>query len=538
MWKCIFRLFATSCFLLSVQNLSYAGVDDLINGLRRLIGSDTANQMDHLLNRTPGRFFDMKEIEGLIRSDRGMLQRGLANRASFSPKQLSQARIIDRLIYEIEAVLDVPNPNFSKFTQEVVRLPIANLARRGISVSSQANIWYEFQRAHRGLQVLLDQFEVLRGRFLKQDPKLEEYLDGLGKSYSSHRALAETLGDIVTKAEMAIAQSVVGEAEKLAFFTRLFNHLDPIFAELQSAKILMEIHTGRVSKWIKTAEDEPLAGFNDFLERHAHGTLSQRFARIYRVSEGSTEALQKEYATLFKPLISEQKVGEAEEMLTLLWSRENFNSVKETIFELRQSLAKYPDLIDFASEIDGIVKARSLVIDGRLSQARLRILLPVWDENAHNLKYQLTKVQSRATNPMPDLLNPSVLPLDIRTHIISELNRVVDESKKSAASISELIGDVDDFINALTSKDGLMQLPPLLSLKMALSTLKQEVGRITNSFDNIKQLNLRVTGELNDELSFVIPRPELRTTLREFIDLRLKIVEDLEVQTRRGAVTY
>ena len=529
-----FRLILASSLLLIQGNDSYAGIEDLIRGLRQLVGSNAANHMDHLIRTSPGRFLDSAELEYLVRTTKTDFGDFIINRTSLSIQQRSQARIIDRLIYEAEAVLDVPNPNLARFTQGVVKIPVTNLTKRGIIISKSANIYQHFQKTHRELHQLLDQFEVLKGRLSDLDPRVEEYLDGLGRTASSHRALAETLGDIISISDRAIADSVVGEAEKMALFSRFFRNLSPIFEELQSAKILMETHVGRLSAWLKATDGGLPSGFDEFLERHADSTLAQRFSRIYRISEDSLETLQQEYATLFRPLLLERRVGAAEEMLTLLWTREGFKALRSTLQELGSSLSRYPSLKDISTELESIMKARSSLINNRLAEARLKILFPNWEKNAASLKSQLSRVQGKYTTTLPNMLDPSVQAVEVKRHISAELNRVVQEGGNPAAAISGIVGEIDDVIDTI-SRTPTTNIEDLLSstnsLRAALSTLNNFIGHATNSLGEIGRIG--VSGDLSSGVNYVIKKPEIRQMLREYIGLRRQIVEDLEIQLIR-----
>lgn len=536
-WRGIFfRTILVSAILLSQSNYSYGGVKDLIRGLRQLVGSNAADHMDHLIRSSPGRFLDASELEALVRTiDRTDPGDWIANRSLLSSQQRSQARIVDRLIYEAEAVLDVPNPNLSRFTSGVVKIPTTNLTSRGILIAKTSNIYHNFQKTHRELQGLLDQFELAKGRLTDLDPRVEEFLEGLGKTYSSHRALAETLGDIISTCNRTITDSAVGEAEKIAIFSRFFTNLFPVFSELQSAKLLMETHVGRLSAWLRSADGNLPSGFNDFLERHASSTLVQRFSGIYRIS-GDSLAAQQEYAALFKPLISERRIGAAEEMLTLLWTRESFVALRATIAELGSALSRYPSLKDIPIELESIVKARSTLINQRLSEARLKILLPNWEKNAAGLKSQLTRVQGRYTTPLPNVLEPNVTVDEIKRHISSELSRVIQENGNPASAISELVSEIDDAIDTITrapATNGTDLIGSTHSLRAALSTLDSFIGHATNSLDEIEQL--RMAGDLGSGINYVIRRPEIRQALREYIGLRRQIVENLEIQLTRIA---
>lgn len=503
-------------------------IADMVAELERLIGTESAMEIDKLLQRTPGRLLEFRELQALLTSLSREASRAKSSEVTELAKH-SQRRIIIRLMHELEGTLYVPTPNLDRFSVNVAKISTENLARNGIDLSRKTTDLMEFDRMYRTLHEVLDTFEVVKVRSLGSiDPKLEEYLEGLSRSVSIHRIVAESLADLLVIADKAFGNMGLHSAEARAFYARFFENLSVIFREVVNAKLLLENHIGELTRFMEVDSLNFDSGLSTFVEKYTMGFLPSRFQRIHRLAYDVT-SIRQEYFVFLGPLLKNGKIGDAEEMLSLIWARESFRIINESVSQLK-SASKTADLRKVASEIADVLDARSSVINMRLSEARLNIFLQSWNGNVLKLKGEMQK-RTRMTKPIPATFYTSSNAVDLPNFINSELSAATTAGRNLASAISELTSDVDYAILPLLGNSALSKVVAENTLKklgLALSILNGAIGEISNTHAEVDAIiSAESTVRLSDGLKYVISSRDLRATLRDFLNLRKKIVDEL-----------
>ena len=131
-------LFIISCLLFSPP--SYAGIEDILNTVRRLDVESAGEIMERFIHQSPGALTDLDELRGVLKridvSQSLRVSVPSMEEVPFSLIVRSRERILERLQLEVKGVLEVRGVSEARFLRGTFHLPTTNLARRACFRSS------------------------------------------------------------------------------------------------------------------------------------------------------------------------------------------------------------------------------------------------------------------------------------------------------------------------------------------------------------------------------------------------------------------